>query len=241
MFAGLRSVSGVWRRLAKWGLPYKRSRDHLHSPDPAYVAKMLAVSVARLEALLSPTTHAVLYADEFTVYRQPVAGSAYSPRGRGGHHQPLAQRSACANTHRRIAGALDAVTGRVVIHQTTTFKSEQVIRFLSRIRAAYGPEPAITLIWDNWPNHKLDVVTAAAATLRITLLFLPTYAPWTNPIEKLWLWLKADVLRLHAHSDAWGTLRERVTAWLAQFAHGSLALLRYVGLAPYATGEPAWV
>ena len=109
------------------------------------------------------------------------------------------------------------------------------------VRAAYGPEPAITLIWDNWPNHHLDVVQAAAAIHRIRLLYLPTYAPWTNPIEKLWRWLKADVLRLHAHSDAWTTLRARVTEWLTQCAYGSRALVRYVGLEPYATGEPAWV
>lgn len=241
VFAGLRSVSGVWRRLQKLGLPYKRSRDHLHSPDPDYGPKMLAVSAARLQALATPATHVVLYADEFTFYRQPVAGYAYTTRGCGGHHQPLAQRSARSNTHRRIAGALDAVTGRVVVHQTSTFKSKELIRFLTRVRAAYGPEPAITLIWDNWPNHKLTVVTAAAADLRITLLSLPTYAPWTNPIEKLWLWLKADVLRLHAQSDAWMTLRDRVTTWLAQFAHGSFALLRYVGIDPYETAEPAWV
>lgn len=241
VFAGLTTPSGVWRRLQAWGLPYKRSRDHLHSPDPAYGAKMLAISVALLEALCAPTTHVVLYADEFSFYRQPAPGPAYASRGSGGHHQPLAHRSTRSNTYRRIIGALDALSGRVVPHDTTRCTARELARFLQRVRAAYGPEPVLTLIWDNWPNHYLDIVTAAARAQRIRLLYLPTYAPWTNPIEKLWLWLKADVLRLHAHSDDWTTLRARVTAWLAHFAHGSRALLRYVGLAPYAEGEPAWV
>ncbi|MBE2197018.1 MAG: transposase, partial [Anaerolinea sp.] len=33
--------------------------------------------------------------------------------------------------------------------------------------------------------------------MTIAPLFLPTYASWLNPIEKLWRWLRADVLYNH--------------------------------------------
>jgi hypothetical protein len=52
---------------------------------------------------------------------------------------------------------------------------------------------------------------------------------WRNPIEKLWRWLKGDVLTQHRLAAAWAALRQRVQAFLAQFAAGSDALLRYVG------------
>jgi len=51
----------------------------------------------------------------------------------------------------------------------------------------------LTIAWDNWPIHKHVQVEAVAAEQRITLLYVPTYAPWTNPIEKLWRWLKAGI------------------------------------------------
>jgi hypothetical protein len=62
-------------------------------------------------------------------------------------------------------------------------------------------------------------------------VWLPTYAPWLNPIEKLWRWLRQDVLKLHRQASDWPGLRQRVRAFLDQFASGSLALLQYVGLA----------
>jgi hypothetical protein len=49
-------------------------------------------------------------------------------------------------------------------------------------------------------------------------------------MEKLWRWLREDVLKVHCLAGQWETLRARVNAFLDQFAHGSHALLRYVGL-----------
>ena len=66
--------------------------------------------------------------------------------------------------------------------------------------------------------------------LPIQLLFVPTYAPWLNPIEQLWRWLHQDVLHFHRLSDDWDELKQRVLDFMAQFAHGSTDLLRYVGL-----------
>ena len=61
-------------------------------------------------------------------------------------------------------------------------------------------------------------------------LFLPTYASWLNPIEKLWRWLRQDVLHDHDEAKTFKRLRQRVSDWLAQFAHRSLDLLYYVGI-----------
>ena len=61
-------------------------------------------------------------------------------------------------------------------------------------------------------------------------MWLPTYAPWLNPIEKLWRWLRQDQLYVHRLAQDWSVLRQRVNAFFDQFAAGSHALLRYVGL-----------
>lgn len=53
-----------------------------------------------------------------------------------------------------------------------------------------------------------------------------------NPIEKLWRWLRQDVVHHHRRADAWEELKAAVKAFLDGFADGSTALLTYVGLLP---------
>ena len=60
----------------------------------------------------------------------------------------------------------------------------------------------------NWPTEPSE--KAKKDDLLIQLLSLPTYASWLNPIEKLWRWLKQEILHLHRLSDAWPELRQRV-------------------------------
>jgi DDE superfamily endonuclease len=86
-------------------------------------------------------------------------------------------------------------------------------------------------VQDNWSIHHHDDVLATLRQVpRLEPVWLPTYAPWLNPIEQLWHWLRRDVLNGHRLADDWPQLRQQVNAFLDQFAHGSSALLRSVGL-----------
>ena len=75
-------------------------------------------------------------------------------------------------------------------------------------------------------------VLETAKELDIHPVYLPTYASWLNPIEKLWRWLKADVLHGHEFAHNIQLLHQTVTQFLDQFSSPSPALLRYVGLLP---------
>jgi transposase len=50
-------------------------------------------------------------------------------------------------------------------------------------------------VLDNAPYNKAPAVRKAAAALRIQLLYLPTYSPNLNLIERLWKLLKRKVAR----------------------------------------------
>lgn len=229
---GVGSLSGVCRRLAAWRLARKRSRDYLHSPDPHYDQKLVAVQERLRLARERPEQEVLLYGDEFTCYRQPVSGLAYERRGRGGRAQPKALRSYRANTKWRLAGALDAVTGRVCFRASSHMGCQELSGFLRHLRQRYGPAPRLSLVWDNWPVHYHAQVLRAAQEASVEVLFLPTYAPWTNPIEKLWGQLKDELLRLHPWADAWEALKQEVKRFLLRFDQGSPALLHRVGLLP---------
>ena len=68
--------------------------------------------------------------------------------------------------------------------------------------------------------------------LTIKILQLPTYAPWANPIEKLWRWVRQSVLHLHRLSHDWLQLKQRIRDFIQSFRKGSNELLRYMGLLP---------
>ena len=73
-------------------------------------------------------------------------------------------------------------------------------------------------------------MAALGGSAQIEPAWLPTYAPWLNPIEKLWRLKREQVLTLHRLAGEWHALRERVNAFLSQFAEASDELLHYVGL-----------
>lgn len=224
------SVSGIWRLLQCWGIRYKRGRDYLHSPDPDYLSKRDYVRECVRQAEDSYPRIVALYLDELTYYRQPSLASDWSRRGR--EHQPLAHFSYAANAKRRIVSTLNAVTGEVIFEQAWKIGVQRLVSFYPVIRAHYPEAEMIFVIQDNWPIHFEARVEAAAHKSGIEMVRLPTYAPWLNPIEKLWRKLKQEVLHLHRSSDDWPKLQQRVAAFLESFKTGSQALLRYVGLLP---------
>ena len=253
---GRTSPAGIHQLLNRLRIGYKRGRDHVHSPDPDYLAKLVEIAVFLDHARHPGSTTATLYLDEITYYRQPTLASAYEAVG---HVQPLAQRSHRANTPTRLVGTLDARDGRVVYLQRSVIGVSALVTFFRAVRAAYPQAERLNIVVDNWPVHfHPDVLVALEPQenvwpcyrppnwpttprpsarkrwghlrLPIQLRPLPTYASWANPIEKLWRKLRQDLLHLHRLADRLRELRAQVGAYLDQFADGSLELLRYVGL-----------
>lgn len=220
------SASGLGRALKRLKIGRQRGRLRLHSPDPEYREKAWDIRHVCSLAFRPQRPPVVLYGDEFSLRRQPTLGHAFAPAG----HALAAPLSCRSNTYYRYAGALDIATGQLTWLGRSKMGVTNLRRFLARLRAAYPARP-LYLIWDNWPVHRHPEVLARAAGLGIEILWLPTYAPWLNPIEKLWRWLTEDLLRHHRRADRFPELQAQVAAWLDQFAGPSPALLRYTGLA----------
>ena len=66
--------------------------------------------------------------------------------------------------------------------------------------------------------------------LPVQMVFLPTYASWLNPIEKVWKKLKQEKVHLHRETDAIGELKEKIKKWFGALSQGSEEMLKYVGL-----------
>ncbi|MEW6506043.1 MAG: IS630 family transposase [Chloroflexota bacterium] len=221
------SEAGIYKVLKRLGFSRKQALHFIHSPDPDYRAKWQAVLRAYSEAYSQPGQVLLLFMDELTYYRRPSKAPAYHPSGAS---QPRALEVAGPNTQTRLVAALNAVTGQVTYLQRSKIGAEALALFYAQIRSVYPQATKIYVAQDNWPVHKLDLVNQALQLQRLTPLFLPTYASWLNPIEKLWRWLKQEVLHLHRMAAQLPELRKQVLDFLDQFKNGSLDLLRYVGI-----------
>ncbi len=224
------SLSGIWRILQAQGWHSKRGQQRLHSPDPEYGPKRERIQTCVQLAQHFPDQVITLFLDEFSFYRWPTPAPVYAPAG---VVQPAARIVPSYNTRGRVVAALEVVHGQVLYQQRAQITLRNLNLFLHKIRQAFPQAEQIFVIQDNWHNvhfHPLQV--EKALELGITLVPLPTYAPWLNPIEKLFRWVRQTVIHMHVQCGDWSALKARVTQFLDQFASGSLELLRYVGLLP---------
>lgn len=93
-----------------------------------------------------------------------------------------------------VLGALNAITHEVItVTNDTYINSESVCQLLHKL-AALGLRIPITLVLDNARYQKCRLVQELADSLAIELLYLPSYSPNLNLIERLWKFVKKKCL-----------------------------------------------
>ena len=224
---GLR-LGSIHRLLGRLGIRYKRGRQYMHSPDPAYDAKLAAITAAQLLARANPGAVVLRSQDEFTSYRRPSLSRGWAPQGADA---PRAAQGLGTNQRRRVAACLEALTGGLFSWQRHRFDRQTLLRFYTAVVAAYPEAALIFLAQDNWPVHTHEEVLAGLPA-KLVLLPLPTSAPWTNPVEDVWRGRNGDVLHHHSFGDDWDGLQAAVADWLGQGGRASPELLGRIGLLP---------
>lgn len=91
-------------------------------------------------------------------------------------------------------GALNAITHEVITITNDSYINAVSVCELLRAIAAKHAGDVVTLFLDNASYQKCAIVTTLAEELAINLIYLPSYSPNLNLIERLWRHVKQQVL-----------------------------------------------
>lgn len=110
-------------------------------------------------------------------------------------------KSASGRKRFNVLGALNAVTQELVTITTHDYiNAGSVCQLLERLHQLYSDLPLV-LVMDNARYQKCKLVLEQAQHLNIQLVFLTPYSPNLNLIERLWKFVKKEVLYNKHYSD----------------------------------------
>lgn len=100
-----------------------------------------------------------------------------------------------------VLGAINAVTKEVItVTNETYINAESVVELLVEL-SLQGLTIPITLVLDNARYQKCKFVEDVAGFLGIELLYLPSYSPHLNLIERLWRFVRNECLYSKYYED----------------------------------------
>ncbi|MEQ9880305.1 IS630 family transposase [Pectobacterium aroidearum] len=193
--------STLHRYLKRAGMVWRRAAPTLKIRDPHHDEKRLAIEQALTQ---ESTANPVFYQDEVDIDLNPKIGADWMPKGQQKRIATPGQ-----NQKHYMAGALHSGTGRVSYVSGNSKSSDLLIKLLEALRRTYLRAKTITLVVDNYIIHKSHKVESwLSENSKFRLLFLPTYSPWLNPIERLWLSLHETITRNHQCRYMWQLLKQ---------------------------------
>jgi putative transposase len=173
------SAETMRRWLHEIGWVWKRAKLVAKDDDPHRVERLARIRYVSEHLKLC---EAMVFADELDIPLLPKVGCAWMPKG-----TQLEVITPGQNQKHYLAGALELTTG-TLHHCLGPRKTNALFRdLLACLEARYPAEryTRLYVVVDNYKIHKAKAVEQWLATHpRVTRLFLPTYCPRANPIER---------------------------------------------------------
>jgi transposase len=147
-------------------------------------------------------------------------------------------RGASGRQRYSVLGAWNAVTQELVSITTDATVTAETMCDLLRKIAALGLQGPITVVLDNARYQHCALVMNLAASLNIRLAFLPSYSPNLNLIERLWKFIKRQVL-YGRHYATFADFRAAIDGCLAKIPTEHRAALSSLMTHKFQTFAPA--
>jgi transposase len=169
----------VRRWLHEMDWVWKRAKLVAKDDDPQRVERLAQI---RFHAEQLQAHEVMVFADELDIHLLPKVGAAWMPKGSQEEVMTPGK-----NVKHYLAGALNLATGEIR-HCRSERKTNALFRDLLTLLDHAYPTPRITrisVVVDNYCIHKAKAVEQwIESHPRFALLWLPTYCPQANPIER---------------------------------------------------------
>lgn len=200
----------VRRWLQQEQIVWRRPRPVVGPRDPRREIKLQALR--QLLASL-PANEIAVFQDEGDINTNPKLGALWMRRGRQARVVTPG-----TNEKRYLSGSLNWQTGALIVTESLPKEGRSAalfIRHLEDLRRRLLRYRKIHVICDNARSHTSQAVQKYLQrwSQRLVLHFLPTYAPDTNPIERIWWHLHEEITRCH-RCQSLEELLDLVFAWL---------------------------
>jgi transposase len=180
------------------GWEWKRAKVVAKDDDPDRVRKLARIRLA-FEQLRAGA--ALFFADELDINLLPKVGYQWMPRG-----EQVEVLTPGTNEKRYLAGALDLTTGTITHCVWYRKQTGLFLDLLDTLDRTYLAPlfTHLTVVVDNAKLHKAERVQQWLATHpRFEVLYLPTYCPRANPIERAFGDVHDKCTRTHTRKRIW--------------------------------------
>lgn len=205
------SAETVRRWLHELGWEWKRAKLVAKDDDPQRVEKLARIRSA-FEQLRAGA--ALFFADELDISLLPKLGYQWMPKG-----EQVEVLTPGTNEKRYLAGALEVTTGTIahcIWYRKTTGLFLDLLATLDRTYPG-SIFTRLSVVADNAPiHHAGEVEKWLVAHPRFELLFLPTYCPRANPIERAFGDVHDKCTRNHTRKRLWHLVQD-----VKQHLHGN--------------------
>jgi transposase len=169
----------IRRWLPDVGYVWKRARHVARDDDPQRVAKLACIRRI-IEGLLP--SDALFFADELDIHLLAKIGSEWMPK-----RTQTEIMTPGTNRKHYLAGALDFVTGKLLA-VTAEGKNRWLFIDLLKLIDQRCPAQKFTRLYVVCDNYRIHTAKAVVEWVslhpRFELVFLPSYCPQANPIER---------------------------------------------------------
>jgi transposase len=189
------SISGMRDLLHRLGYGFKKPKLVPGTPNREAQEEFIEYYERYMEG--KPADVEVLFIDAVHPEHNTMAAYGWIKRGQ--------KRKLCTNSGRQrlnLHGAINIETFDMTVIESTTVNADSTIELLETLNQKYPLSSQLHIILDNARYHYSGPVKEyLEKNSRINLVFLPSYSPELNLIERVWKFFKKKVLYNRYHAN----------------------------------------
>lgn len=178
----------------------------------------------------------IYFADAAHPHHNTMVGYGWIPKG-----ETAEIKSRSGRERLNLIGAIDITDHDLIVQSWDTINGESVVAFLKDVEERNPRANQIYLIVDNAKYFYSWQVAGYLAQSKVRLIFLPSYSPNLNLIERFWKFFYKKILYNQYHDETLGQFEDRCLRFFGKIKKyktelASLLTEEFEMVRPHATG-----